>query len=111
MMTKVTAAPANFIGCDVGKTDIVVFDSRTSQTRTIANRAADLARFARRWMTLALRFVRPPAATRMACCVPCEGRARRTPRRRPQGEAFIRSFGTLGKTDAIDARALATYAP
>ena len=45
-MTTQTTAPAHFIGCDVGKTSIVVFDSRTSQTHTIPNRPADLARFA-----------------------------------------------------------------
>ena len=45
-MTIPTAAPDRFIGCDVGKTSVVVFDSRTSQTRSIPNRPADLARFA-----------------------------------------------------------------
>ncbi len=46
IMTITTAVPVHFIGCDVGKTSIVVFDSRTGETRSIANRPADLARFA-----------------------------------------------------------------
>jgi hypothetical protein len=97
-------------GCGVGKTSIVVFDSRTSQTRTIANRPDDLARFA--------------ATLDDTCLAICEatgghedgllrallkvGRAAHRADAR-KVKAFIRSFGTLGKTDAIDARALATY--
>lgn len=45
-MTIDCATPAHFIGCDVGKTSIVVFDSRNGQTRTVPNRADDLADFA-----------------------------------------------------------------
>ena len=109
-MTTQTAAPAHFIGCDIGKTSIVAFDSRTSQTRTIPNRPADLARFA--------------ATLDNTCLAICEatggyedallralwhaGRAAHRADAR-KVKAFIRSFGTLGKTDAIDARALAAY--
>ena len=109
-MTIATAAAAHFIGCDVGKASIVVFDSRTGQTRSIPNRPADLARFA--------------ATLDDACLAICEAtgghedallsallRAGRAAHRADarKVKAFIRSFGTLGKTDAIDARALATY--
>ena len=38
--------PARFIGCDVGKTSIVVFDSRDASTRTVANKPEPLAAFA-----------------------------------------------------------------
>jgi transposase len=109
-MSVTTAAPARFIGCDVGKTSVVVFDSRTSQTRSIPNRPADLARFA--------------ATLDHTCLALCEatgghedallrallqaGRAAHRADAR-KVKAFIRSFGTLGKTDAIDARALAAY--
>lgn len=42
----VTAVPTHFVGCDVGKASIVVFDSRTQHIRTVPNRPADLARLA-----------------------------------------------------------------
>jgi transposase len=109
-MTQDTAAPAHFIGCDVGKADIVVFDSRDGRVTTIPNQPDDLAAFA--------------ADLDHACLAVCEatgghevallgalmqaGRAAHRADAR-KVKAFIRSFGTLGKTDAIDARALARY--
>jgi transposase len=50
--------------------------------------------------------VRPPAATSRGCFQPCFAPAWPpiAPTKR-KIKAFIRSFGTLGKTDAIDARA------
>ena len=42
-MTQDTAAPARFIGCDVAKAGIVVFDSRDGGIRTIRNQPDDLA--------------------------------------------------------------------
>jgi len=108
-----TARPPamRFIGCDVGKIAIVVFDSRDQQTRTIANQTAALQHFA--------------ASLDPVCFVVCEATggyeaallaalvAANIPAHRADArkvKAFIRSFGTLGKTDAIDARALARYA-
>lgn len=99
-----------FIGCDVGKTTIVVFDSRSDRLRTIANQPDALAAFA--------------AGLDTACFVVCEAtggheallldaltQAGRTVHRADarKVKAFIRSHGTLGKSDAIDARALAQY--
>ena len=102
--------PVAFIGCDVGKASIVVFDSRSATTSTIPNRPASLAQLA--------------ATLDEGCLVVCEatggyeadllgavcaaGRAiHRADARKVK--AFIRSLGTLGKSDAIDARALARY--
>lgn len=102
--------PVAFIGCDVGKASIVVFDSRDATTRTIANEPTALAEFA--------------ATLDAGCLVICEatggyeadlleavcaaGRAvHRADARKVK--AFIRSLGTLGKSDAIDGRALARY--
>jgi len=110
-MTALTTAPSRFIGCDVGKNSIVIFDSLDDRTRTIPNRPADLAAFA--------------AALDHTCFVVCEATggheihlldamaqaacpAHRADARKVK--AFIRSFGVLGKTDAIDARWLARYA-
>lgn len=109
-MTAEAITPTRFIGCDVGKAEIVVFDSRDGRTRRLPNKAAPLAAFAE--------------SLDPTCLVLCEatggyerglldalmvaGRsAHRADARKVK--AFIRSFGTLGKTDAIDARALAQY--
>ena len=109
-MSACSMVPTAFIGCDVGKNAIVVFDSRTGATRTIANQDDTLA-------ALASEFDE-------TCFVVCEatggyeaglldavsqaGQAiHRADARKVK--AFIRSFGMLGKSDAIDARALARY--
>ena len=102
------ATPVRFLGCDVGKHSITVFDTASGQTRSLRNRKPDLIRFAH---TLdATCFVVCEATggyearlleTMVAAGVP----AHRADARKVK--AFIRSFGILGKTDAIDARALA----
>lgn len=108
--------PAHVIGCDVGKTEIVVFDSRAGTTRTLPNRADPLAAFAA--------GLASDGADPAACLVVCEATggyeaallaalsAAGIPAHRADArkvKAFIRSFGILGKSDAIDARALARY--
>jgi transposase len=105
------ATPASrFLGCDVGKTAIVVFDTATGRSLAIANEPQALSDFA--------------ASLEATCLVVCEATggyecallaallvagvpAHRADARKVK--AFIRSFGTLGKTDAIDAKALARY--
>jgi transposase len=107
-----SATPVSrFIGCDVGKTAIVVFDSLNGRTRSIANEPRALMEFA--------------AELDATCFVVCEATggyeggllaalfdagvcAHRADARKVK--AFIRSFGTLGKTDGIDAKALFRYA-
>jgi transposase len=103
--------PSRFLGCDVGKASIVIFDSRDASTHTLANRPDTLATFA--------------ASLDATCLVVCEATggyedallaalltagcpAHRADARKVK--AFIRSFGTLAKSDSLDARALATYA-
>jgi transposase len=109
-MTQTSTPPARIIGCDVGKASITVFDSLSGQTRDIPNRRPDLVRLAR--------------AFDVGCLVVCEATggyeakllaamlAAGVPAHRADArkvKAFIRSFGTLGKSDAIDAQALARY--
>jgi transposase len=109
-MTTKSIAPSSFIGCDVGKTDIVVFDSRTNQTRSIPNRKADLARFARTLDQACFVICEATGgyeAALLRALVQADRAVHRADARKVK--AFIRSFGTLGKTDAIDARALAFY--
>jgi transposase len=110
-MSSPANVPLTFIGCDVGKATIVVADSRDGRTRSIPNQAGALAAFAA--SLDATCFVVCEAtggheagllAAMLAAAVPVHrGDARKI-------KAFIRSWGTLGKTDAIDARALAEYA-
>jgi transposase len=46
-MTDPAKTPLAFIGCDVGKVTIAVFDSRGQHARSIPNQADDLATFAK----------------------------------------------------------------
>jgi len=110
-MSHAATPVSRFIGCDVGKTAIVVFDAASARMSSIANEPRALFDFA--------------ASLDPACFVVCEATggyegdllavliAAGVPAHRADArkvKAFIRSFGTLGKTDAIDARALARYA-
>jgi len=109
-MADPATVPLAFIGCDVGKAEIVVFDSRDKRIRSIPNRAENLAAFAQ---TLDVDcFVVCEAtggheqallAAMVAAGIPCHRADAR------KVKAFIRSYGTLGKTDAIDATALHRY--
>ena len=108
------SAPSRLVGCDVGKSAVVVFDSLIGRITEIANDADALA-------TLAADLARDAPS---ACLVVCEATggyesallaavaAAGIPAHRADArkvKAFIRSLGRLGKTDAIDARALARY--
>ena len=110
-MSSTANTPTRFIGADVGKATIVIHDSRDQTTRTIANRPDQLAAFA--------------AELDRSCFLVCEATggyedallaallAAGCPAHRADArkvKAFIRSYGTLAKTDALDARALACYA-
>ena len=101
---------SRFLGCDVGKTTIAVFDDATGRSLAIANEPGALSDFA--------------AGLEAACLVVCEATggyesallaallAAGVPAHRADArkvKAFIRSFGTIGKTDAINAKALARY--
>lgn len=103
--------PRRFIGCDVGKTTLVISEHGQSATIEIANCRADIEAYA--------------AGLDGGCLLVCEATggheallvnvvtamglaAHRADARKVK--AFIRSHGILGKTDAIDARQLALYA-
>jgi transposase len=109
-MSHAATPVSRFIGCDVGKTTVVAFDAASGRTRAIANAPPALSDFA--------------ASLDQASFVVCEATggyegallaallAAGVPVHRADArkvKAFIRSFGTLGKTDAIDAKALARY--
>jgi transposase len=109
-MDTVSTSPTRFIGCDVGKASITVFDTASGQARTIPNRLPDLRRLARGLGPECLVVCEATGGyeTRLLDAVLAAGvPAHRADARKVK--AFIRSFGTLGKSDAIDAEALARY--
>lgn len=111
-MTEQTTnpAPTRFIGCDVGKLHIVVFDSATAKTVQIENKRRALAAFARSLDRDCLALCEATGgheATLLEALVAAGIPAHRADARKVK--AFIRSWGTLGKSDGIDARALARY--
>lgn len=102
--------PTAFIGCDVGKNSIVTLDSRTGKGRTIANRPEALAKFVAGFDETCLVICEATggyeAALLEACC------AAGVPVHRADArkvKAFIRSLGTIGKSDSIDAAGLTRY--
>ena len=102
--------PSRFLGCDVGKAEIVVFDSHDGSTRTLPNRPSDLRSFAQGLDKDCLAICEATGGYEdalLAALVAAGCPAHRADARKVK--AFIRSFGTLGKTDALDARALARY--
>jgi transposase len=109
MPTLVTPI-CRFIGCDVGKAAIVVFDSQTGRTQTIANQPQGLASFAATLDAGCFALCEATGgyeAALLAALVVAGIPAHRADARKVK--YFIRSRGTLGKTDALDARALALY--
>jgi transposase len=109
-MDDLTTIPTSFIGCDVGKAEIVVFDSRTGLITSVANEPEALAAFAASVDATALVICEATGgyeADLLDALVAARRPAHRADARKVK--AFIRSFGTLGKSDSIDARALAQY--
>ena len=103
-------APARFVGCDVGKQQIVVFDSAGGKAIEIENRSRALAAFARSLDADCLALCEATGgheAALLEALAEAGIPAHRADARKVK--AFIRSWGTLGKSDGIDARALARY--
>lgn len=110
MHAVTTATPARFIGCDVGKHEIVVFDSLTLNTHLIANTPEAIDVFVENMDCHGLVICEATGgyeAVLLAALVKAGISVHRADARKVK--AFIRSFGTLGKNDALDARALVRY--
>ena len=108
MTSSVT--PTRFIGCDVGKRSITVFDSQTQRSFVVANTASALRTFAKRLDACCLVICEATGgyeARLLASLVAAKVPAHRADARKVK--AFIRSFGTLGKSDKIDAKGLSRY--
>lgn len=107
-MNATATPPSRIFGCDVGKNEIVVFDG--ARLRRIANHPEALAAFVRpldRSCLIVCEATGGYELALLAAALEAGVPAHRADARKVK--AFIRSFGTLGKTDAIDARALHRY--
>ena len=114
-MRILQTAPSRVLGFDIAKQTITIFDSASQQTCVIDNRRAAIRAF------LAGLEPSPHDQSCLVICEPTGGYeillldlllAARIPCHRADTlkvHAFIRSFGTLAKTDPLDARALALY--
>jgi transposase len=105
-----SVTPNRFIGCDVGKTSIMVFDSQTQRAFGLANTSGALRAFAKRLDPCCLVICEATGgheAALLAAMAAAGIAAHRADARKVK--AFIRSFGTLGKSDKIDAKGLAHY--
>lgn len=109
-MSVLEHAPARVLGFDIGKDTISVFDTGSQHTQVIDNRRGAINTFLRGFDEHCLAICEPTGGHErlllerlMAVGIPSH-RANTL-----NVKAFIRSFGTLAKTDALDARGLALY--
>lgn len=109
-MTDQANIPRYFVGCDVGKAEIVIFDGRTGSCASITNDPKALGLWATTLDADCLVICEATGGYEtelLAALTKAGAPVHRADARKVK--AFIRSFGILGKTDAIDARALAQY--
>ena len=109
-MPVLKTAPSRILGLDIAKHTIAVFDSHTQRPCAIDNRRVAISRF--------IAGLDPQS---LAVCEPTGGHDSLLLQMLVEAgiachradtvkvKAFIRSFGILAKSDAIDARGLALY--
>ena len=99
-----------FIGFDVSKDTVTVYHSGTKGTVDIENTSGALRRYIRQLNRQCLAICEPTGgyeAALLQALLACNIPVHRADARKVK--AFIRSLGIHGKTDAIDAKALAAY--
>jgi transposase len=99
-----------YLGCDVGKKSIVVYDSASGKTHTVGNNKREILRFLKAYGgdTFAICEATGGYEKCLLDCLLASG----IPAHRGDAykiKCFIRSFGTLGKSDSIDARGMSDY--
>ena len=110
MTDLTTDTPTCFVGCDVGKKTITIFDSGTGKTVDVVNTKAALKAFAANLLPGCLVICEATGgyeALLLDAVISAGHAIHRADARKVK--SFIRSYGILAKTDAIDARALASY--
>jgi len=105
-----TTSTRPVIAGDVGKIEVIVCDSRTGRTETLANSFDVLIEAARQWPEDCLVVCEATGGyeTALLAAAVAAGRAAHRADAR-KVKHFIRSLGRLGKSDRIDAAALARY--
>lgn len=103
----------HFIGIDVGKFELVIYDSKTQKTHNVDNNHRAVASFLKSLKVSSATLAACEAsggyeAVVLACLVDKDIAAHRA--NAVQIKSFIASYGRLAKTDAGDARAIALYA-
>lgn len=109
-MAHLSTAPARIIGCDVGKKTIVVHDGATGTYRDVPNRPADLRRLAKSLGEDCLVVCEATGGYEselLTCMLEAHIPVHRADARKVKN--YIRSLGTLAKSDKLDAKALADY--
>ncbi len=105
-MTVAEKTYVRFLGCDVGKDSVVIFDSAGACSQTVPNDVGSLRGFLRRFDAASLVVCEATGGHEKAlleASVASGLPAHRADARKVK--AFIRSFGVLGKTDVLDAGA------
>lgn len=103
-------APSHTVGCDIGQDRIDTAHSGTAAVAAIPNTPDALAAWVRTLDPACLVVCEATGgheAALLAACAQAGIPAHRADTRKVR--AYIRSFGTLGKTDTLDAQALARY--
>jgi transposase len=109
-MPRLDSVPAQVLGVDIAKDTVTVYDSHTHTVRTIANERPAIRRMLSACGHDCLVVCEPTGGHEKALleeCVKAGLPAHRADTTRLK--AFIRSFGKLAKTDAIDAELIAAY--
>jgi transposase len=109
-MAFLHAEPARVLGFDIASDTIAVADSHSPAVRTIANRADAIRALLKGCGPHCLVVCEPTGGHERQLLAECRRAGIACHRADTlKLKAFIRSFGTLGKTDAIDAARLAAY--
>jgi len=110
LMTVLKDAPDRVLGIDVAKATLTVFDSRSGVASVIDNTASAIAALCEGLGPGTLAVCEPTGGYEAAALSAFAARGIACHRADTlKVKAFLRSFGTLAKTDAIDARALTRY--
>lgn len=109
-MTVLESVPSTVVGIDVSKATLVVFDQSHHRLMSIDNNRASIAKLIASFDPDTLVVCEPTGGHEAALVSELMAQGIACHRADTlKVQAFIKSFGRLAKTDAIDARALAQY--
>ena len=98
------------LGCDVGKDSITIFDTASAMYRTVPNTPKDIKAFVKKQGRGVLLICEATGGHETALLQAASAAGLQAVRADPgKASAYVRSFRSHGKTDRIDARALARY--